>query len=386
MDLEQFAFPFGVGMLAAFNPCGFAMLPTWIGYFIGTDAPEDTRVRALTRGLRVGAIMTLGFITLFGGIGVLIAAFLSQGTVTEYVGYITVGLGIVLIPLGIAMFRGRQVALKIPKLSKGGGSREAASIFLFGVSYAVVSLSCTIGLFVSAVSNSFTIVGENQRGERTESVTLGSILDGTGSFVAYAIGMGVVILFLTVGLARAKSNVAANMRRVLPFMGRISGAVLVIAGIYLIDYGQWEIRILDNPDAGNVLVDHFLDFQSAVSTWVSDTTPERLAVVAVIGVALLFLLAWIDDNPNDSLRQLLMIGSWTLLFGTIEWVNDGDFVVAPLLRFLSNWPNRVGNWFIDPVRGGVPLEIAVVTLAAWWAFRRIARYLARDAAVTAGTT
>ena len=386
MDLEQFAFPFGVGMLAAFNPCGFAMLPTWIGYFIGTDAPEDTRVRALTRGLRVGAIMTLGFITLFGGIGVLIAAFLSQGTVTEYVGYITVGLGIVLIPLGIAMFRGRQVALKIPKLSKGGGSREAASIFLFGVSYAVVSLSCTIGLFVSAVSNSFTIVGENQRGERTESVTLGSILDGTGSFVAYAIGMGVVILFLTVGLARAKSNVAANMRRVLPFMGRISGAVLVIAGIYLIDYGQWEIRILDNPDAGNVLVDHFLDFQSAVSTWVSDTTPERLAVVAVIGVALLFLLAWINDNPNYSLRQLLMIGSWTLLFGTIEWVNDGDFVVAPLLRFLSNWPNRVGNWFIDPVRGGVPLEIAVVTLAAWWAFRRIARYLARDAAVTAGTT
>lgn len=386
MDLEQFAFPFGVGMLAAFNPCGFAMLPTWIGYFIGTDAPEDTRVRALTRGLRVGAIMTLGFITLFGGIGVLIAAFLSQGTVTEYVGYITVGLGIVLIPLGIAMFRGHQVNLKVPKLSRGGGSREAASIFLFGVSYAVVSLSCTIGLFVSAVSNSFTTVGENQRGERTESITLGSILDGTGSFVAYAIGMGVVILFLTVGLARAKSNVAANMRRVLPFMGRISGAVLVIAGIYLIDYGQWEIRILDNPDAGNVLVDHFLDFQSAVSTWVSDTTPERLAVVAVIGVALLFLLAWIDDNPNDSLRQLLMIGSWTLLFGTIEWVNDGDFVVAPLLRFLSNWPNRVGNWFIDPVRGGVPLEIAVVTLAAWWAFRRITRYLARDAAVPAGTT
>ena len=89
MDLEQFAFPFGVGMLAAFNPCGFAMLPTWIGYFIGTDAPEDTRVRALTRGLRVGAIMTLGFITLFGGIGVLIAAFLSQGTVTEYVGYLS---------------------------------------------------------------------------------------------------------------------------------------------------------------------------------------------------------------------------------------------------------------------------------------------------------
>ena len=386
MDLEQFAFPFSVGMLAAFNPCGFAMLPTWIGYFIGTDAPDDTRVRALTRGLRVGAIMTLGFITVFGGIGLLIAAFLSQGTVTEYVGYITVVLGVLLIPLGIAMYRGYQLNLSLPKMAKGGESREAGSIFLFGVSYAVVSLSCTIGLFVSAVSNSFTVVGENQFGERTESVTLGSILDGAGSFIAYAVGMGVVILFLTVSLARAKSNVATNMRRLLPHMGKISGVVLVIAGFYLIDYGQWEIRILDNPNAGNVLVDHFLEFQGAVSTWINNTTPERLGVVAVLGVALLFLLAWIEDNPGDPTRQALMIGSWALVFVTVEFVNDWDFVVAPLLRFVANWPARIGNWFTDPARGGVPLEILFVGLVGWWAFRRVNNYVARDAAVPAGTS
>lgn len=386
MDLEQFAFPFSVGMLAAFNPCGFAMLPTWIGYFIGTDAPDDTRVRALTRGLRVGAIMTLGFITVFGGIGLLIAAFLSQGTVTEYVGYITVVLGVLLIPLGIAMYRGYQLNLSLPKMSKGGESREAGSIFLFGVSYAVVSLSCTIGLFVSAVSNSFTVVGENQFGERTESVTLASILDGAGSFIAYAVGMGVVILFLTVSLARAKSNVATNMRRLLPHMGKISGVVLVIAGFYLIDYGQWEIRILENPNAGNILVDHFLEFQGAVSTWINNTTPERLGVVAVLGVALLFLLAWIEDNPGDPTRQALMIGSWSLVFLTVEFVNDWDFVVAPLLRFVSNWPSRIGNWFTDPGRGGVPLEIIFVALVGWWAFRRVNNYVARDAAVPAGTS
>ena len=32
MSIEALAFPFSVGMLAAFNPCGFAMLPTYIGY------------------------------------------------------------------------------------------------------------------------------------------------------------------------------------------------------------------------------------------------------------------------------------------------------------------------------------------------------------------
>ena len=371
MDLEQFAFPFSVGMLAAFNPCGFAMLPTWIGYFIGTDAPDDTRVRAVTRGLWVGTVMTLGFITVFGGLGLLIQAFLSTSTVVEYVGYITVVLGVLLIPLGVAMFRGYQLNLSIPKLSKGGESRETTSVFLFGVSYALVSHSCTICLFVSSVSNTFTTDG---------------FWTGVGSFVAYGVGMGAVILFLTVSLARAKSNVANSMRRLLPHIGKVSGAILVIAGFYLIDYGVWEIRVLDNPRAGNILVDHFLEFQGAVSTWINDTTPERIGVIAILGIALLFLLAWIEDNPADPARQALMIGSWVIVFLAIEFVNDWDFVIAPVLRFIGNWPSRIGNWFTDPGRGGVPLEILFIALVGWWAYRRVNNYVARDAAVPAGTS
>jgi len=369
MDLEQFAFPFSVGMLAAFNPCGFAMLPTWIGYFIGTDSPTDTRVRAITRGMWVGTVLTAGFITVFGGLGLLIAAFVSQGAIVEYVGYITVVLGVSLIPFGIAMFRGRQLSVRLPKLSRGGESRQTGSIFLFGVSYAVVSLSCTIGLFVSSVSNTFTTDG---------------FWAGVGSFVAYAVGMGTVILFLTVSLARAKSNVATSMRRLLPHMGKVSGVVLVIAGVYLIDYGVWELRVFDDPTAPNLLVDHFLRFQGAVSTWINDTTPERLGVVAVLGIALLLLVAWIEDNPGDPTRQGLMVASWVLVLVTVEHVNDWDFVLAPLARFVSNWPHRVANWFDDPWRGGVPLEIGFVALLARWVWGRVRRYVPRDAPVAAG--
>jgi len=368
MDLEQFAFPFSIGMLAAFNPCGFAMLPTWIGYFIGTDAPEDTRVRALTRGLWVGTVMSLGFITVFGGLGLLIAAFLSTQTIAEYVGYVTVALGVLLIPLGIAMFRGYQLNLGIPKLSKGGESRETTSVFLFGVSYAVVSLSCTIGLFVSSVSNTFTTDG---------------FWTGVGSFVAYGVGMGAVILFLTVSLARAKSNVATNMRRLLPHMGKISGAVLVIAGLYLIDYGVWELRLLADPGVGNILVDDVLRFQGAVSTWINDTTPERVGVIAALAIALLFLIAWIEDTPGDPTRQVLMVASWTMVFLAVEYANGWDFVLAPLARFVANWPNRIGNWFTNPWRGGVPLEIVFVALVGCWALRRVSRYFPGDVARSA---
>ena len=81
-----------------------------------------------------------------------------------------------------------------------------------------------------------------------------------------------------------------------------------------------------------------------------------------------------------------MAGSWTIVFLAIEFVNDWDFVLAPLVRFVANWPSRIGNWFTDPGRGGVPLEILFVALVGWWAYRRVSNYVARDAAVPAGTS
>ena len=371
MNLEQFAFPFSVGMLAAFNPCGFAMLPTYLGYFIGTDTPDSTRLKAVTRGLWVGTMLTVGFIAVFGSLGVLISLFLNTGTVIRYVGYITVLLGLLLIPMGIAMVLGRQITLSLPKLNKGTNSRESSSMFLFGVSYAVVSLSCTIGLFIQAVSNAFTTDG---------------VWNGVGSFVAYAVGMGAVVLFLTVSLARAKSNVAANMRRFLPHMSKVSGFVLLIAGFYLIDYGIWEIRILDNPRAGNVLVDKFLEFQGAVATWINNTTPERLGVVSVLGVALVLLLAWREDNPSEAAKRRSVTTVFALVCLYVELRNDWDFAALPLWRFATNWPARIVNWFDDLIRWGVPLEALFVALVVWRVWARVDRYRRTNVSVTAGAS
>lgn len=372
MNIEELAFPFSVGMLAAFNPCGFAMLPTYIGYFIGTgEAEQATRVRAISRGIWVGTMLTLGFVAVFGSLGLLISLFLSQGTVVEYVGYVTVVLGVVLIPMGIAMFMGKPITVSIPKLNKGTDSRESGSMFLFGVSYAVVSLSCTIGLFISAVSNSFTTDG---------------FVQGVGSFLAYSLGMGAVILFLTVSLARAKNNVAVSMRRLLPYMGKVSGVVLVIAGFYLIDYGVWEIRVLDNPTADNVLVDHFLEFQAAVSNWITTTTPERIGVVSVMAIAGLYVRAFHEDRPADTAARWSLTAVWLVVFAFLEANNDFDFVIAPLVRFVANWPARIGHWFTDPLRGGVPLEILFIVLAALWAHRKWSHYRPERAPVTVGSS
>jgi cytochrome c-type biogenesis protein len=317
--IEQFTFPFGVGLLAAVNPCGFAMLPTYLGFFLGTETAPRSRLRAVTRGLWVGTILTLGFVAVFGSVGLLISWFVNQATVVEHVGLITVVIGVLLVPVGVAILLGRSIRLPVLGLARAGSGRGVGSVFLFGVSYAVVSLSCTLGLFLQAVNNTFTTDG---------------VANGVGSFIAYGLGMGAVVVFLTVSLAWAKSGVASGLRRILPYVEPLSGLILIAAGIYLIDYGIWEIRLQDDINAGNLMVDQFLGFQATISGWISDATPQRLGVLSLFAVSGLLLLAWRSDHPRDTLRRRSVTSLWLIFFVFVEAVNDWDFFVRPVLRLV----------------------------------------------------
>ena len=372
--MGEFAWPFGLGIFAAFNPCGFAMLPAYLSYFLGIESKEhdQSRLTTVARGLVVGLVMTMGFIAVFGTFGILFATVINQGDVLDYVPYVIIAIGVLLIPLGISMLFGRELVLRLPKMNKGTGSRNLGSMFMFGVSYAVVSLSCTVGIFIAGVSDAFTRDG---------------VAQGSGNFFAYAIGMGMVITFLTMSLALAKSNVATTMRRILPYIGRISGVLLVIAGVYMIDYGIWDyqVTIADNFDAGNLLVDQFLEFQRATESWIQDTTTERIGLISLFGIVGVLVAAWRDDLTDNVVRWSVT-GVYVACYLFVESYNGGEFLVLPLARFIAGWPDRIGNWFSDPVRAGVPLEMLVVVLAAWIVRRRVSRYRPQHAARLARTS
>jgi cytochrome c-type biogenesis protein len=372
--MGEFAWPFGLGIFAAFNPCGFAMLPAYLSYFLGIESKEhdQSRLTTVVRGLVVGLVMTMGFIAVFGTFGILFATVISAGDVADYIPYIIVVLGVLMIPLGISMLLGRELVLRLPKMNKGTGSRNLGSVFMFGVSYAVVSLSCTVGIFISGVSNSFSADG---------------VARGTGNFLAYGIGMGVVITFLTMSLALAKSNVATNMRRMLPYIGRISGVFLVIAGIYMIDYGLWDYQIIvaNNFDAGNLLVDEFLEFQQATTSWIQETTTERIGLISLFGIVGALVIAWRDDLDDPIARSSVGV-SYLATYVFVEIYNGGEFIALPLTRFVGGWPERVGNWVTDPARGGVPLEIIFAAFVGWIVWRRANRYRPQHAARLARTS
>jgi len=372
--MGEFAWPFGLGIFAAFNPCGFAMLPAYLSYFLGIESKEcdPRRLTTVARGLVVGLVMTMGFIAVFGTFGILFATVINQGDVLEFVPYVIIAIGVLLIPLGISMLLGRELVLRLPKMNKGTGSRDLGSVFMFGVSYAVVSLSCTVGIFISGVSNSFSADG---------------IARGTGNFLAYGIGMGVVVTFLTMSLALAKSNVATSMRRLLPYITRLSGVLLIIAGIYMIDYGIWDYRVVvsNDFDAGNLLVDQFLEFQEATTAWIQETTTERIGLLSLFGIVGALVVGWRDDL-DDAVARASVTTAYLASYVFVEIYNEGEFVVLPILRFVAGWPDRIANWFTDPLRGGVPLEIIFLGLVAWIVWRRVDRYRPQHAARLARTS
>ena len=257
-----FALAFGAGMVATINPCGFAMLPAYLSYFIGADEPDGGE-RGLGRAAVVGAAVTAGFIVVFGVVGTIISN-LSRALL-DYVPYVTVVIGIGLVGLAIAMLFGFDPALRLPKLDKGTGSRELGSMFLFGVSYAVASLGCTIGPFLSVTATTF----RHQ-----------SFLSGVATFVIYGLGMGVVVVSLTVYSALARNGLVRRLRRAMPYVNRIAAVLLVLSGAYVTYYGIYEIR-LDRSDTviDDPIVDYFTDLQSRASQWVNDVGAMRLGLV-----------------------------------------------------------------------------------------------------------
>jgi len=372
--MGEFAWPFGLGIFAAFNPCGFAMLPAYLSYFLGIESKEhdQSRLATVVRGLAVGLVMTMGFIAVFGTFGILFATVINQGDVADYIPYVIIAIGVLLIPLGISMLLGHEINLRLPKMNKGTGSRNLGSVFMFGVSYAVVSLSCTVGIFISGVSNSFSADG---------------VTRGTGNFLAYGIGMGVVITFLTMSLALAKSNVAVSMRRLLPYISRVSGLLLVIAGIYMIDYGIWDYRVVVSDDvfAGNLLVDQFLEFQRATTTWIQETTTERIGLISLFGIVGALVVAWRDDLEDPVARTAVGF-TYLATYGFVEIYNEGEFILLPLVRFVAGWPERFLNWFTEPGRAGVPLEVLFIAFVAWIVWRRVSRYRPQHAPRLARTS
>lgn len=274
-------FAFSAGTVAAFNPCGFALLPAYLSLFLagGSDGTAEERpdgaARAAGRAALVAASVASGFVLVFGFAGLLISQ--TAFTVQEWTPWISLVIGAALVPAGIAMMRGWTPKLRLPAVRRVGEGTGPAAMFLFGVSYATVSLSCTIPAFLVAVVSTFSDSGAGS---------------GLLVFGAYTAGMASVLVVITVVVATARSGMLGAIRRVLPYVNLTAGALAALAGAYVAYYGYFEIRVSRGADPDDPIVD-FVGGEVAgrFNTWMADlgTGPILIAVgvvaVVVAGLA-----------------------------------------------------------------------------------------------------
>jgi cytochrome c biogenesis protein CcdA len=198
--MDDLAFALAAGLLAAFNPCGFALLPSFLLLLV------SGRGGAL-RALRLSAAMTAGFITVFGVAGVLIGV--ATAPIQQHLPWLTVVIGAGLVLVGGWLLSGRELQVPIPRLNAGGPTGSLLGLYGYGASYAVASLSCTIAPFPAVTG---LVSGS------------GNVLAGVGAFIAYGLGMGLVVGLLALLVALAQDTVVRRTRAVLP-MSRGSAAL-----------------------------------------------------------------------------------------------------------------------------------------------------------------
>jgi cytochrome c-type biogenesis protein len=226
-DLLPFGYAFGAGMVSAVNPCGFFLLPVYMSLYLGAEEKDFSQHSLLVRIVKAGwiaIVVTAGFGVLFGLVGSVVSAggYFLMGIVPWF----AMVIGVLLIALGIWLLLGNTLSFSFVSnlATKIGDPRDisTAGFFFFGVAFAITSLGCTLPIFLAVVGS---------------AVTTGDFLSAFTRFVSYILGTGFVLFILILGIALVKKRlVVGTVKRLVPYVHKISAIFLLTAGVYIIYY------------------------------------------------------------------------------------------------------------------------------------------------------
>jgi cytochrome c biogenesis protein CcdA len=221
--LLPFGYAFAAGMVATVNPCGVLLLPSLVAFYLGqTGTADSDAFDRAGRALLLAVSATLGFIAIFAIVGTIVGVGgHALGSAFPIAGLL---IGVILTGLGAWLaLTGRELGLLAASQSMGQVqlTGDVRSMFTFGVAYAVASLACTLPVFLVVVGSALATRGA---------------VGATLQFISYALGMGLVLTIVVVGAALFQGFVTRSVRRVVPYVHRVSAAFLIGAGIFLVNY------------------------------------------------------------------------------------------------------------------------------------------------------
>lgn len=247
MNPEMMAIAFGAGVVTFFNPCGFALLPAYVSYYLGQQNnpgelpsgvfPDVTSfwLKSGWQGLSLGLIVSAGFFTVFGLLGLLFS--LLGGSVMRLLGPnlpgVATAIGVILIVMGLLMLFGSfSLSFSLDAFAtritgKTASQKGLLPYYLYGIGYAVGSVSCTLPVFLIWVVQPL----------------LQGVLGGLVNFLAYAAGMALMMIALSLIMSFSKEFVQQYLRPLMRYVHKAAALVMVGAGAYLVYYNLIYVRI-----------------------------------------------------------------------------------------------------------------------------------------------
>jgi len=224
-------FAFGAGVLASVNPCGFLLLPSYISYHLGTEEAGYYQTPVLLRigrALLLGLVATAGFVLVFASAGLVIAA--GGQWLSAIFSLLGVAVGAVLLVVGVwLLVTHRTLMVAAATRASVSPQRNLRNVFLFGVAYAIGSLGCTLPVFLAVLAT---------------AASSRDLVGAAGQFAGYALGMGSVLMAVTLGAAAFRGAVGRALRGLVPHVHRLSAMFMIGAGLYLIYYwGVYAPRV-----------------------------------------------------------------------------------------------------------------------------------------------
>jgi cytochrome c-type biogenesis protein len=223
----RLSFAFSAGLATFFAPCAYPMLPGYLAFFLGDLDETDSLSTRLGQAVTAGGLATMGFFLVYAVLAGTVAAVGSR--LLRNLTLLGLGVGGLLVALGTAIATGRvgtgTVHVQLPRRE-----RSKSGFFLFGVVYAVAAAGCTAPLFVAITGVALT------------AGPVGAVF----TFSAYASGMAVLILGLTVLVSLGYSGVVRQFQLDTERVTRLAGVLIVLAGIaqlylYLFEFGGLEL-------------------------------------------------------------------------------------------------------------------------------------------------